>query len=64
METVNALLLLYSQADEFYNGMNDSKFSVYQDRIQNMLVRPEVLLQMQTASKDPEAYAREEALKK
>lgn len=33
METVNALLLLYSQAVEFYNGMNDSKFSVYQDRI-------------------------------
>ena len=46
MDTVNALLLLYSQAVEFYNGMNDSKFSVYQDRIQNMLVRPEVLLQM------------------
>ena len=33
METINELLTLYSQAVEFFNGINDDKFMVYQDRI-------------------------------
>ena len=29
IDTVNELMLLYSQAVEFYNGMNDNKFIIY-----------------------------------
>ena len=29
LETVNELMLLYSQAVEFYNGMNDKKYQRY-----------------------------------
>ena len=64
IETINELLLLYSQAVEYYNCINDDKHIIYQERIQNMLVRPEILMVMQTASKDPEAAKRDEANKK
>ena len=64
IETINELLLLYSQAVEYYNCNNDDKHIIYQERIQNMLVRPEILMVMQTASKDPEAAKRDEANKK
>lgn len=47
-------MLLYQQAVEYYDGLNDDKNAIYQDRIQNMLVRPEVLAVMSQASKDPE----------
>ena len=59
LDSVNELMLLYSQAVEFYNGMNDSKFMIYQDLIQKILVKPEVLMVMSTASQNPEAYAKE-----
>ena len=55
---------LYSQAVEYYNGISDDKFTIYQDRIQNMLVRPEILTCMSSASANPEAHRREEEMKK
>ena len=64
MDTINDLLLLYSQAVEYYNGINDDKFSIYQDRIQNMLVRPEILMVMQNASRNPDGQKREEEARK
>lgn len=64
LEHVNELMLLYSQAVEFYNGMNDNKFLIYQDLIQKILVKPDVLMAMTTASKNPEAYAKEQNEKK
>lgn len=64
METINDLLLLYSQAVEFYDGMNDEKYVTYEARIQNMLIRPDIAAVMTSASRDPEGYAKREAEKK
>ena len=64
MDTINELLLLYSQAVEFYDGMNDEKYVTYEARIQNMLIKPEIAAVMTTASRDPEGYAKKEAEKK
>jgi len=33
LETINALLDLYAQAVEYYNGMNDEKYQHYEMRI-------------------------------
>ena len=33
MDTINDLLLLYSQAVEYYDGMNDEKYVTYEARI-------------------------------
>lgn len=41
--TVNSLMALYSQAVEYYSGMNDEKYIYFTERIQNILVRPEIL---------------------
>lgn len=43
IDTVNDLMQLYSQAVEYYSGMNDARYIQYTERIQNMLVRPEIL---------------------
>ena len=64
MDTISELMLLYQQAVEYYDGMNDDKNAIYQDRIQNMLVRPEILAVMSNASKNPEAHRREEEARK
>jgi hypothetical protein len=40
--------------------MNDNKYTIYQDRIQNMLVKPEILMVLQSASRDPEAHRRDQ----
>lgn len=39
-------MILYSQAVEYYNGINDDKQNSWQDKIQNMLLRPEILMVM------------------
>jgi hypothetical protein len=41
--TLNSLMGLYSQAVEYYSGMNDEKYIYFTERIQNILVRPEIL---------------------
>ena len=43
IDTINKLMQLYSQAVEYYSGMNDVRYVYYTERIQNMLVRPEIL---------------------
>lgn len=43
IELVNELLQLYSNAVEYYSGMNDEKYIYFTERIQNTLVRPEIL---------------------
>lgn len=60
LEKINQLLFLYSQAVEYYNGLNDEKYMRYEARIQNMFVRPEVLNLMNKASKDPEKFKKKE----
>lgn len=64
MDTINDLMLLYSQAVEYYNGMNDEKYTHFESRIQNMLVRPEILMVMANASKNPAKAKKEEEAKK
>ena len=48
------------QAVEFYNGMNNDKYQLYEGRIQSLLVKPEVLRTMSLASQDPELYQKEQ----
>ena len=43
MDTVNELILLYSKAIEYYNGLQDEKYAYFESRIQNLLIRPEIL---------------------
>ena len=64
MDTISQLMLLYQQAVEYYDGINDDKNAIYQDRIQNMLIRPEILAVMSNASKNPEAQRKEEEARK
>ena len=49
---------------EYYNGMNNDRYQLYADRIQNFLLRPEVLKVMQSASSNPEGYKKEQEEKK
>ena len=43
IDTINTLLQLYSKAVEYYSGMNDEKYIYFTERIQNMLLKPEIL---------------------
>lgn len=43
LETIDKLMQLYSQAVEFYSGQNDEKYMYFTERIQNTLLRPEIL---------------------
>ena len=59
MQTINDLMLLYSQAIEYYNGINGEKYTFFESRIQNLLIRPEVHQVMADASRDPKKYAKD-----
>mgnify|MGYP004553248399 CR=1 FL=1 len=41
--TIDKLMQLYSQAVEYYSGMNDEKYLYFTERIQNTLLKPEIL---------------------
>lgn len=64
MQTINDLMLLYSQAIEYYNGINDEKYTYFESRIQNLLIRPEVYQVMADASRDPNKYDKDQEAKK
>ena len=49
---------------EYYNGINSDRYQLYADRIQNFLLRPEVLRVMQSASTNPKEYQREQEERK
>ena len=40
--------------------MNDEKYTYFESRIQNLLFKPEVLIVMTNASKNPQKYAKDE----
>lgn len=63
IDTVNELMQLYSQAVEYYSGMNDVRYMHFTERIQNMLIRPEILRLMKD-DKMLEAETREGALER
>jgi len=46
-------------AVEYFNGQNDEKYTFYTERIQNTLLRPEVMSLMNKLQADPAAYKRE-----
>ena len=50
-DTVNKLFELYEKAVQFYNLQNNKKSKVFEKKIQNMLVRPEIMMAMSSASK-------------
>jgi hypothetical protein len=52
IENVNNLMKLYSLAVEYYSGMQDEKYIFFTERIQNTLLRPEILRLM--SEKEPE----------
>ena len=52
-EDLSDLILIYSQAVEYYNSINSSKASYYADRIQMVLMKPQVLDIMKLESSDP-----------
>ena len=54
IETIDKLMQLYSQAVEYYSGQNDEKYMYFTERIQNTLLRPEILKLMkeQNATND------------
>ena len=65
------LIGLYSKAVEFYNGKNDGKYLYYQEKIHNLISRPEVLAKLSQKVGEPhldeqtlKAQAEEEAEKK
>ena len=43
INTIDKLMQLYSQAVEYYSGQNDEKYMYFTERIQNTLLRPEIL---------------------
>jgi len=50
-KTINELLQLYQSAVEFYNGQNNDKYQFYTTKIQDLIIRPEVLMAMNLDSK-------------
>ena len=55
LNTVNKLLLLYSQGVEYYNSLTDEKYQFYENKIQTLLIRPEILLVMSQGSNETQA---------
>ncbi len=55
LDTVNQLLLLYSQGVEYYNSLTDEKYQFYEKKIQELLVRPEILLVMSQGPNETQA---------
>jgi hypothetical protein len=54
---LSELMLLYSQAVEYYNSINSDKAAYYADRIQMALMKPHVLEKMKIGGSDPEKLA-------
>lgn len=53
IQTIDKLMQLYGQAVEYYSGMNDEKYLYFTERIQNTLLKPEILKFMkETNNKD------------
>mmetsp|Transcript_14285 Transcript_14285/g.24314 ORF Transcript_14285/g.24314 Transcript_14285/m.24314 type:complete len:139 (-) Transcript_14285:1180-1596(-) len=50
---------LYSQAVEYYSGMNDEKYMFFTERIQNTLLKPEILKLMKDSNTGDEESKQE-----
>lgn len=63
-DTVNELFELYGQAVEFYNIKNDKRCQYYETKIQNMLVKPEIMMAMAKGKQVEKQKTEEEQQKK
>jgi hypothetical protein len=52
---LDELILLYSQAVEYYNSMSNDKANYYANRIQLALMKPHVLAKMTLGTSDPKS---------
>jgi hypothetical protein len=43
---INVLISIYSEAIEFYESLNDSKAKTYQEKLQSLFLKPEVIAAM------------------
>lgn len=59
IETIDKLMQLYSQAVEYYSGQNDEKYMYFTERIQNTLLRPEILRLMKEQNNSNEKQREE-----
>lgn len=59
IETIDKLMQLYSQAVEYYSGQNDEKYMYFTERIQNTLLRPEILKLMKEQNNSNEKQKEE-----
>lgn len=55
LDSINKLLLLYSQAVEYYNSLTDEKYQFYEQKIQTLLTKPEILLVMSQGQNNAQA---------
>ena len=53
LDAVNKLMQMYSRAVEYYSGMNDERYLYFNERIQNLLCRPDII-KLMTAEKSDE----------
>lgn len=52
IEQVNALIALYSDAVQYFNSLADKKYLYYESKLQNLLVKPEIMMLMSNAERN------------
>ena len=55
LDAVNKLMQMYSRAVEYYSGMNDERYLYFNERIQNLLCRPDIIRLMSADTKEETA---------
>jgi hypothetical protein len=50
-DTISELFELYEQAVQYYNIKGDKRFQYYEGKIQNLMLRPDIMLALTTASR-------------
>ena len=55
IQHVDKLIYLYSQAMEYYEGYDNDKFVRFKDRINRLLMKPEVFAKMNSSKQAPPA---------
>ena len=63
IKDIDAIMSLYSTAVEYYSGMNDEKYVYFAERIQNTLLKPEILKLMKINNKGKFSRARKSGLR-
>ena len=51
IKTVNRVLELYSEAIEYYEGMNDDRYLIFKNKMSSLWLRPNVLQALNSSQK-------------